>query len=432
LGAVFLTNSWAEFVLVKLNKVAIIGAGPAGLMAAEVLAAKGCSVEIYERKPSMARKFLLAGRGGLNLTHSEDLQNFIRRYGDKAEVLRPMIADFPPDALRDWAHGLGQNTFVGSSGRVFPESFKASPLLRAWMARLRDYGVIFHLNHCWKGWDEDGHLVFDGPDGCVKKQARATLLALGGASWPRLGSDGSWVDILKQYGVMAAPLQASNCGFHVGWSDLFRQRFAGQPLKSIAVTFQDQRVPGEAMIDEKGIEGGAIYALSSALRKQVNQQGYADLYVDLKPGLNREEVVQRLQVPRGRLSFSNYLKKYLNLSPIAINFIMENSDRKQLGSYTPGRLADVIKSCPLRVHAPFSLDRAISSAGGVRFDMVDDHLMLQAMPGVFVAGEMLDWEAPTGGYLLQASFATGVAAAKGIYTFLHDNDGDGDDALTLT
>ncbi len=387
-------------------------------MAAEMLSAQGFAVSVYERKPSVARKFLMAGRGGLNLTHSEDLSKFIGRYGDKAQTLAPLIESFPPQALRDWCEGLGQKTFVGTSGRVFPESFKASPLLRAWVKRLEGQGVRFKLSHDWQGWDNDGALVFNTPGGTVQVTPDATLLALGGASWPRLGSDGSWTALLEGEGVKVAPLQAANCGFTVEWSELFCGRFAGQPLKAVTACFEGASVPGEIMMTERGLEGGAIYALSSRLREAINRDGSAELMLDLKPDLDEAALVERLGKPRGGLSFSNYLRKTLNLSPVAVNLLMESPERKELGSYPPEKLARLIKNYPVTLQEPFPIDRAISSAGGVSFDAVDDNYMLKAKPGVFVAGEMLDWEAPTGGYLLQASFATGVKAAKGIADWL--------------
>lgn len=394
--------------------IAIIGGGPAGLMAAEVLSREGLSVRVYERKPSPARKFLMAGRGGLNLTHSEDLGSFLKKYGPRSRILNDLIQNFPPLALREWCEGLGQKTFVGSSGRVFPESFKASPLLRAWITRLEHQGVRFLLNHDWRGWE--GHqLVFDTPDGRTQVKPRVTLLALGGASWPRLGADGSWVDILKEQGVNVAPLKPANVGFSVEWSDVFREKFAGKPLKPVVATFQDTTLQGEIMITDKGVEGGVIYALSSALRDAAKP---AVLMLDLKPDITMEHLQERLQKPRGRESFSNYLRKTLNLSPLVIGLLMEREDRKDIVQYAPEELAGIIKHYPLPLRAALSIDRAISTAGGVVFDSVDQNFMLVNKPGVFVAGEMLDWEAPTGGYLLQACFATGVHAAKGIISWL--------------
>jgi uncharacterized flavoprotein (TIGR03862 family) len=394
--------------------IAIIGGGPAGLMAAEILSREDFIVTIYERKPSPARKFLMAGRGGLNLTHSEVLDSFLKKYGPRSNILNDVIRDFPPQALRDWCEGLGQKTFVGSSGRVFPESFKASPLLRAWITRLEEQGVRFMVNHDWRGW-QDNKLFFDTLDGYALIESSATLLALGGASWPRLGADGSWLDILEQQGVGVAPLRPANVGFAVEWSDVFREKFTGKPLKPVVATFQDTTLQGEIMITDKGVEGGVIYALSSALRDAAKP---AVLMLDLKPDITMEHLQERLKKPRGRESFSNYLRKTLNLSPLVIGLLMEREDRKDVVHYTPEKLAGLIKHYPLPLQAAHSIDRAISTAGGITFDSVDQNFMLTSKPGVFVAGEMLDWEAPTGGYLLQACFATGVHAAKGIISWL--------------
>lgn len=399
------------------HTIAIIGGGPAGLMAAEMLSARGFAVTVYDRKPSVGRKFLMAGRGGLNLTHSEDLTTFIGRYGAKADVMTAIVQSYTPAMLRTWCEGLGQKTFVGTSGRIFPESFKASPLLSAWLKRLSAQNVVIQTNHDWKGWDGDT-LVFSTPEGITKTNVNATLLALGGASWPRLGTDGSWVDILKEKGISITPLQPANSGFIVEWSPLFRERFAGEPLKSVALTFGDKRMNSQMMITEKGVEGGGIYALSSAIREEINKTGSASISLDLKPGLDAAAVEKRLKAPRGRDSFSNHLRKHLNLSPVAVNILMEQQDRAKLSAMPPAELALAIKNCLLTLIAPSSIDRAISTAGGIMFDELDDHLMLRKRPGVFAAGEMLDWEAPTGGYLLQACFATGVKAAEGIASWL--------------
>ncbi len=398
------------------KEIVIIGGGPAGLMAADILSAHGFKISVYERKPSVGRKFLMAGRGGLNLTHSEDLDLFITKYGPQSGVLRTMIEEFPPNFLREWCEDLGQKTFIGSSGRIFPESFKASPLLRAWMARLESQGVRFVLNHDWMGWEKNS-LVFKAHEEIIHINADVTLLALGGASWPKLGSDGSWVDILRNQNIKIVDLQPANCGFFVQWSDIFSQKFAGKPLKAIDVSFKDKKIPGEIMITDKGIEGGVIYALSALLREEIHQKRSAQIEIDLKPDLSFETLEARLQKPRVGLSLTNYLRKTLNLSDVAIGLIMESPNRQALGQYTPGKMAKLIKHYPLNLDGPFSIERAISTAGGVSFDEVDGNLMLVKKPGVFVAGEMLDWEAPTGGYLLQASFSTAVRAAKGIMEF---------------
>jgi len=397
--------------------IAIIGAGPAGLMAAEVLSAANFGVFVFDRKPSIGRKFLMAGRGGLNLTHSEDLDSFIQKYGRNADALRPLIEAFTPQDLRNWCEGLGEKTFVGSSGRIFPESFKASPLLRAWKTRLENQGVQFRLSHDWLGW-QGSALAFQAAQGPVKHTADATLLALGGASWPRLGADGSWMDILAAQNIATTPLQPANCGFNVGWSPVFAERFAGQPLKSVVFSFQDQKIHGECIVTEKGLEGGAIYALSAALRDEVTQNGRARLLLDLKPDISLAALQRKLQKPRAALSLSNYLRKTLNLSPLVIGLLMEQNNREKLGQYSPAQLAQCLKSCAIEIQSPFGIERAISTAGGVLFESTDENFMLKNKHGVFVAGEMLDWEAPTGGYLLQACMASGVYVAKGIIRWL--------------
>ncbi|WP_421697421.1 TIGR03862 family flavoprotein [Ancylobacter sp.] len=390
--------------------VAIIGAGPAALIAAEGLAQAGCRVSLFERMASPARKFLIAGRGGLNLTHSEARAPFLARYADAADWLAPMLDAFPPGRLRDWAEGLGEATFVGSSGRVFPRSFKASPLLRAWLARLDGLGVVLNRSHLWRGWSEAGGLRFATPTGEVEVAADAVLLALGGASWPRLGSDGGWVEILRGQGVEIAPLRPANSGARIGWSEPFRARFAGVPLKRIALSLGARRVRGEAMIDGAGLEGGAVYALSAVLREAIAVKGRATLLVDLRPDLSEVTLAARLAATRKGETMANRLRKASGLSPAAAGLLREAGPLPA----EPTVLAARIKAVPLNVTAMAGLERAISTAGGVTRAMVDDRLMLRARPGVFIAGEMLDWEAPTGGYLLQASFATGHAAACGV------------------
>jgi hypothetical protein len=377
--------------------IAIIGAGPSGLMAAERLAAADARVDVYDRMPSTLRKFLMAGRGGLNLTHSEPFERFLTRYGKRASVLRPALEAFPPESLRDWADGLGAETFVGSSGRVFPRAMKASPLVRAWLRRLEDLGVRLHGRHDWTGWSH-GALAFDTPDGAIETRPDATILALGGASWPKLGSTGGWVDILAARGVEIAPLRAANAGFQVAWSPHFIERFAGQPLKTIALTFGGRTVRGEIMLTRYGVEGGAVYALSSALRDAIARDGHADLVIDLKPDMTAGQVASKLGRASAKDSLSNRLRKTLGLPPPAIGLVHET------------RATDV-KAVTIRLEAMQGLDRAISSAGGIRFDSLSDSFELKALPGVFAVGEMLDWEAPTGGYLLQACFATAAFAA---------------------
>jgi uncharacterized flavoprotein (TIGR03862 family) len=401
-------------------EVAVIGAGPAGLMAAETLATGGARVTVYDRMPSAGRKLLMAGRGGLNLTHSEPLERFLARYGAAASHLRDAITAFPPDALRTWSEALGQPTFVGSSGRVFPQAFKASPLLRAWLRRLDALGVRFMLRHCWTGWNAESALVFRAPDGMRSIRPDATVIALGGASWPKLGSDGSWVDLLRAQGVTVASLKPANCGVHVAWSPPFRDRFEGQPLKGVALAFGGHRVRGEAMVTRDGLEGGAIYALSAPLRDAILADGEADLNIGLRPDLTSSDLAARLSTPRRKQSLSTWLRKAAGLSPVAIALMQEaaKASGANLASMSPDALATFISTVPVRLDGVAPLARAISTAGGVAFDECDAQFMLRKLPGVFVAGEMLDWEAPTGGYLLQASFATGVAAGRGVLRYL--------------
>ena len=389
-------------------------------MAAEVLAQGGARVTVYDAMPSAGRKFLMAGRGGLNLTHSEPLPKFLARYRAAAPRLRAAIEAFPPDALRAWSEALGEPTFVGSSGRVFPKAFKASPLLRAWLRRLDGTGVKFAFRHRWRGWDENGRLLFQMPDGERSVDARATVLALGGASWPRLGSDGGWTRILADKDVTIAPLRPANCGFVVGWSDIFRTRFEGQPLKGIALTFGQHSLRGEATVTRAGIEGGAIYALSAELREAIAANGEAVLHVAVRPDVDRAELVGRLSASRGKQSFSNFLRKAAQLSPVAVGLLQEAAIGAglSLSSLPPERLAELINAVPIKLTGVAPIARAISSAGGISFEALDIDFMLRKLPGVFAAGEMLDWEAPTGGYLLQASFATGVAAGRGVLEWL--------------
>jgi uncharacterized flavoprotein (TIGR03862 family) len=385
-------------------------------MAAEILARAGVAVTVYDRMPSVGRKLLLAGRGGLNLTHSEAFDSFVSRYGSAASWLRPILEEFRPDDLRAWCEGLGQPTFVGSSGRVFPEAFKASPLLRAWLARLDALGVAFSLRHRWEGWDEAGRLVFSRPGGeRLTVSPDATVLALGGASWPRLGSDGSWSEILSGR-VAMSPLRPANVGFTVAWSDHFRDRFEGQPLKRISIAFADRTVRGEAIVTRTGLEGGAIYALSGPLRDAILRDGAATLTIDLRPDLPREALSKRLAAPRRRQSTATFLRKAAGLSPAGIALLREGG-RSSLPA-KPEVLAGLVKAVPVRLTGLQPIARAISTAGGLALDALDERLMLRRLPGTFAAGEMLDWEAPTGGYLLQASFATGIAAARGVLSYL--------------
>jgi uncharacterized flavoprotein (TIGR03862 family) len=404
------------------SHVVIIGAGPAGLMAAEVLAQAGVRVTVYDAMPSAGRKFLMAGRGGLNLTHSEPLPEFLKRYGAAPPQLAGAIAAFPPDALRDWSEALGQPTFVGSSGRVFPKAFKASPLLRAWLRRLDSIGVQFVMRHRWTGWDEQGRLLFQTPSGQHAVDAGATVLALGGASWPRLGSDAGWVETLAAKGVRISKLQPANCGFAVAWSDIFRNRFEGQPLKGIALSFGSHTVRGEAVITRTGIEGGAIYALSAGLREAIASAGQATLTIALRPDVETSDLVERLSTPKRKQSFSNWLRKAAHLSPVAIGLLQETAmaSGAALSSLSPSSLAGLINAVPVKLNGVAPIARAISTAGGIALDELDADYMIRRLPGTFAAGEMLDWEAPTGGYLLQASFATGAAAGRGVLKWLNE------------
>ncbi|KRQ93388.1 NAD(FAD)-utilizing dehydrogenase [Bradyrhizobium valentinum] len=390
-------------------------------MAAEVLAQGGAEVTVYDAMPSAGRKFLMAGRGGLNLTHSEPLPQFLARYREATPRLKAAIEAFPPQALRDWSAALGQETFVGSSGRVFPKAFKASPMLRAWLRRLDAQGVKQALRHRWTGWDEEGRLRFQTSDGLVAVEATATVLALGGASWPRLGSDGSWAEVLAARGVTISPLRPANSGFIVAWSDVFRERFEGQPLKGVALTFGKHSVRGEAIVTRAGIEGGAVYALSAELREAILRDGQVTLNIALRADAVIDELTTKLSAAKGKQSFSNFLRKAANLSPIAIGLLQEaaRASGTSLASLSPADLARLILAVPVRLNGVAPIARAISTAGGISFDELDDAFMLRRVPSVFAAGEMLDWEAPTGGYLLQASFATGAAAGRGALEWLN-------------
>jgi hypothetical protein len=408
--------------------VVVIGGGPAGLMAAEVLATQGVQVDLYDAMPSVGRKFLLAGRGGLNLTHSEPQPAFLARFGARQTELAGILNDFDADALRAWCHGLGVDTFVGSSGRVFPKEMKAAPLLRAWLHRLRELGVRFHMRHRWLGWENGpgiGPLHFANQDGIVQREADAVLLALGGASWKRLGSDGAWLPWLEDAGVAVRPLAPANCGFEAAWSTHFRERFAGQPVKAVVATCRagDSMVSrqGEFVVTEHGVEGGLIYALSAPLRDVIASEGSATLFLDLAPGRDLARLTAELNHPRGSRSLSSHLQSRCGITGVKAGLLREALGKEQFADMSS--LAAAIKSLPLVLKATRPIDEAISSAGGVRFDAMNADLMLKRLPGVFCAGEMLDWEAPTGGYLLTATMASGRHAGMGMLRWLAARDG---------
>lgn len=420
-----------------LASAVVVGGGPAGLMAAEVLARAGARVDLYDAMPSVGRKFLLAGKGGLNITHSEPLEAFVSRYGEGAAHLAPMLRDFGPGALVDWVHALGISTFVGSSHRVFPQEMKAAPLLRAWLHRLRMSGARLHMRHRWLGWS-DGELRFDSPAGKVKVRPDAVVLALGGASWPRLGSDGTWVALLEARGVRTTALRPANCGFDVGWSAHFCARFAGHPVKSVELSLRDsagreQRRQGEFVITSTGIEGSLVYAFSAMLRDRIEAGEVAQIHLDLAPGRSEQRLSEALSRPREGRSLSNRLRVRAGLDGVKAALLRELLDGHTLDD--PARLAASIKNLPLRLTAARPVAEAISSAGGLPFSELDGQLMLRRLPGVFCAGEMLDWEAPTGGYLLTATFASGYAAGRGAAAWLGlaadgNRDGPGAEGAT--
>jgi len=401
-----------------VRNIAIVGAGPAGLFAAEIIANRGHCVTVYERMASPARKFLLAGRGGLNLTHSEGLAAFLDRYGGDAAEVRAAVERFPPEKLIAWANGLGADTFVGSSGRIFPRAMKASPLLRAWLRRLGNLGVTIKTRHRWTGFSPSGALQFETADkSIVEVNPDATLLALGGASWPKLGSDGLWVENFAQTGISVTPLAPANCGVIVPWSDVFRSRFEGSALKRIALTVDGVTRRGEAIVTRNGLEGGAVYALGPYIRAALAKHGTATLLVDLKPDMTRDDLVARLTKPRGKDTMTNFLRKAAHLDAAGAGLVRETGLPEG-----PEALAARIKAAPVRITGLAGLERAISTAGGVAWRSLNADLMLTARPGVFIAGEMLDWEAPTGGYLLQGTFATSAKAANGLLDWLHSQD----------
>lgn len=432
------------------KKVAVIGGGPAGLMAAEVLVEAGVTVDLYDAMPSVGRKFLLAGKGGMNLTHSEPADRFATRYGARRAQIEVLLRDFGAQQLRDWARGLGIDTFVGTSGRVFPTDMKAAPLLRAWLQRLRHPthggpGVRFHMRHRWTGWRGEGGLLFDTPQGEVAVMADAVVLALGGGSWARLGSNGAWVPLLAAHGVAVAPLLPANCGFDVvvkplpsegqtlpvqavaapvGWSEFFASRYAGQPFKTVAIRCADGQGriferKGEFVATASGVEGSLIYAASSFLRDEIIRNGHATLLLDLLPDMTPERVLAEVSHPRGSRSLSSHLKSRLGIDGIKSAILHELLDKAAM--HDPAALARAIKALPLQLVAARPIDEAISSAGGVLFEVLDADLMCEALPGVFCSGEMLDWEAPTGGYLLTACFASGRRAGQGALRWLQNN-----------
>lgn len=400
----------------EAGAVAVIGGGPAGLMAAEVLAGGGMAVDVFDAMPSVGRKFLMAGKGGMNITHAEERETFLGRYGGARQSLEPMLAAFGPEALRDWMAGLGVASFVGTSGRVFPEGMKAAPLLRSWLHRLRGWGVRFHVRHRWLGWDETGALRFATPAGQVTVAPAAAVLALGGGSWAKLGSDGAWVSALAGKGVVVEPLRPANCGFDVAWSEFFRQRFAGAAVKPVIASFAGASRQGEFNITDNGIEGGLVYALAAPLRDRLAAGRETILLLDLAPGRSHDRLQADLSRPRGRDSLSNHLRRRAGIEGVKAALLREGGTP---GDFADGeRLAALIKALPLRLIAPRPIDEAISTAGGVSFAAVDRSLMLHELPGHFCAGEMLDWEAPTGGYLLTACLASGRWAGRGALTWL--------------
>ncbi|NGZ60477.1 MAG: aminoacetone oxidase family FAD-binding enzyme, partial [Nitrospira sp. LK265] len=399
-----------------MSRLVVIGGGPAGLMAAEAAVTAGATVELYDAMSSVGRKFLLAGKGGLNLSHSEPMESFFSRYGSRRALIEPAVRSFPSEALRAWARELGVETFIGTSGRIFPTDLKSAPLLRAWLRRLRNANVQFHVRHRWCGWDQEGKLLFTSPQGQQSVQSDAVVLALGGGSWPHLGSDAAWVRILTEQNILIAPLKPANCGFDVRWSEYFRTKFAGHPVKTVEVTVKtmeglELRRRGEFVITETGVEGGIIYTVSSHVRDAIEQTGTATVSLDLVPDRPLMRLTQDLSKPRGKRTIATHLKRRAGIMGVKAGLLREVLPQEFFT--VPARLAAVLKSLPLTLVAPRPLEEAISTAGGVSFEALDERLMLRSLPGVFCAGEMLDWEAPTGGYLLTACLATGRLAGNG-------------------
>ena len=404
------------------NRLAVIGGGPAGLMAAEAASGAGLRVDLYDAMPSCGRKFLLAGKGGLNLTHADSFDTFSSRYGSRREQVEAWLRAFDAEAVREWARGLGVETFVGSSGRVFPSDMKAAPLLRTWLRRLREQGVRFHMRQRCLGWNADGSLHFATGNGTQVVQADAVVLALGGGSWAKLGSDGAWVAWLAARGVSLAPLAPANCGFDVAWSEHLRNRFAGEPVKSVGLRLQGDAAGriGEFVVTGHGLEGGAIYALSARLREAIAQQGVAVLELDLAPDKSLRRLIDEIDHPRGARSMGSHLASRTGIKGVRAALLREVVPPPDYAR--PEKLAGWIKALPLRLAAPRPIDEAISSAGGVRFEALDPQLMLRDLPGVFCAGEMLDWEAPTGGYLLTACMASGRIAGAAAAAWLRSRN----------
>ena len=395
------------------TKVTIIGGGPTGLMAAYILSRNNFNVTIYDRKPTLGRKFLLAGRGGLNITHSECKEEFLKKYGKAAYIFEKILENFSQKNLMDFCEMLGEKTFIGSSGRVFPKSFKASPLLRSWLYKLKNQDVKMKNNHDWIGWD-DNKLIFKTETTNIIVDPNITLLALGGLSWPKLGSDGSWIKILKKDDIKISKIQPTNCGFFVKWSNIFKNRFAGYPLKSVELSFKDKKIKGEFIITKEGIEGGVIYSISSMLRENINEMGYAEVIIDLKPDFSIKKIRHLLLKPKLKLSTTNYLRKTLNLSEVAIGLLMEFKNKEGKNNQQISNLAHIIKNYKIILDKPFSIDRCISTAGGISFKSINKDFTLINKPNTYVAGEMLDWEAPTGGYLLQGCISNGACVANNI------------------